>query len=132
MSKQTYEDIVKKTAEQAIEGSKGMRISDKVNFFPHRGDNVPNSAFYTLSVYVDSYVHTDEASQTKYDVLDIYGHRLAKIMDLMKDLGFKLGSISQFDKIELCTVDEDGTDHTCDRDDRPRGLRMHFSNSQDD
>jgi len=90
MSKQTYEDIAKETAKQGIKGMEGARIKD-FSFYP-------NTNHYNCSIHIDS--HIVKGENRNYHSFNLYGHRLERLMDLMADLGFSLGLIRQFDRVD--------------------------------
>jgi hypothetical protein len=92
----TYSDIVRKTAKIGIEGMEGARVSN-VGFYP-------KTKHYDCTVSVDS--HVVKGKTTNYDSLTVMGHRLESLMDLMEGLGFGLGMIRQFDRINR---DADGS-----------------------
>ena len=103
----TYSDIVRKTAKIGIEGMEGARLSN-VGFYP-------KTKHYDCTVSVDSHLFQSEDGGNDYDSLSVMGHRLEDVMDLMKDLGFSLASIRQFDR-----VDRDADDVL------PRGIEISF------
>jgi hypothetical protein len=86
----TYSDIVRKTAKIGIEGMEGARVSN-VGFYP-------KTKHYDCTVSVDS--HVVKGANQNYDSLTVMGHRLEDLMDLMEGLGFGLGMIRQFDRID--------------------------------
>lgn len=124
LTEKNFKATVLKTAQISLEGWKDSRVS-KVNFYP-------KTNHYSMTVNVDS--HVTSGKYADYDSLTVYGHRLVGLMDRMKDLGFSLAMIHQFDRIADCRVDEDGTEHSClrDKNDLPRGLEISFNNSGSD
>ena len=87
----TYSDVVRKTASQGIEGMEGARVSN-VGFYP-------KTKHYDCTISVDSHVVKGN-NDTNYDSLTVFGHRLESLMDLMEGLGFGLGSIRQFSRVD--------------------------------
>ena len=88
----TYSDIVRKTASQGIEGMEGARVSN-VGFYP-------DTKHYDCTISVDSHVVKGKVGGTNYDSLTVFGHRLESLMDMMKELGFGIGTIRQFNRVD--------------------------------
>lgn len=92
---QTYTDIVRETASQEVEDWEDATVT-KVDYYPETNH-------YNCTIKVDS--HVVKGEHNNYDSLAVFGHRLESLMDLMKELGFALAVIRQFDRVDRSADD---------------------------
>ena len=89
MSK-TFTDIVQETALIGIEDMEGARVSN-VKYYS-------GTEHYDCTINVDS--HVVNGKNENYDSLQVMGHRLESLTDLLEGLGFHLAMIRQFDRVD--------------------------------